>query len=63
MVLVGWQRHDFREILGPLARIVAAAVLSSIWGPVGNTGGANASATKPMEVPADLQALLNEPGN
>jgi hypothetical protein len=27
--------------------------------PVGNTGGANVSATRPMPVPPDLQAILD----
>lgn len=62
MLQVGWQRQDAREIFGQLVRIAAAAVFSRLWVPVGNTGGANVSATKPMEVPSDLQALLNELG-
>ena len=62
MLQVGWQRQDAREVFGQLVRIAAAAVFSRIWVPVGNTGGANVSATKPMEVPSDLQTLLNEPG-
>ena len=59
MLHVGWLRSDAREILGQFARIAAAAVFSRIWVPVGNTGGANVSATRPMPVPADLQALLD----
>ncbi|MBP6626980.1 MAG: DUF3703 domain-containing protein [Arenimonas sp.] len=62
MLQVGWQRRDSREVVGQLARIAAAAAFSRIWVPVGNTGGANVSATKPMPVPADLQAQLNESG-
>jgi hypothetical protein len=60
MLQVGWQRHDGREIVGQLTRIVAAALFSRIWVPLGNTGGANVSATQPMPVPPDLQALLDE---
>jgi hypothetical protein len=60
MLLVGWQRHDGREIVGQLMRIVAAALFSRIWVPIGNTGGANVSATQPMPVPPDLQATLDE---
>ena len=59
MLQVGWQRQDRREILGQLARIVAAALFSRLWVPVGNTGGANVSATQPMPVPADLRAVLD----
>jgi len=60
MLRVGWQRGDAGEIAGQGLRIVAAALFSRIWVPVGNTGGANVSAIRPMPVPADLQALLDE---
>ena len=60
MLQVGWQRRDATEIFGQLVRIAAAAVFSRIWVPVGNTGRAHVSATKPMEVPPDLQTLLND---
>ena len=59
MLQVGWLRSDAREILGQLTRIVAAALFSRLWVPVGNTGGANVSAVQPMPVPPDLQALLD----
>jgi hypothetical protein len=59
MLQVGWQRADARELLGQATRIVAAALFSRVWVPVGNTGGANVSAFKPMPVPPDLQALLD----
>jgi len=62
MLHVGWLRADLREITGQLARIGAAALFSRLWVPVGNTGGANVSATRPMPVPPDLQALLDEAG-
>ena len=60
LLQVGWQRHDGREIVGQLMRIVAAALFSRIWVPIGNTGGANVSATQPMPLPTDLQAILDE---
>ncbi len=59
MLQVGWQRHDAREIVGQLTRILAAATFSRIWVPTGNTGGANVSATRPMPVPADLQDIID----
>jgi hypothetical protein len=59
MLAIGWQRRDARELVGQLTRIVAAALFSRFWVPVGNTGGANVSATQPMPVPPDLQAILN----
>ena len=62
MLQIGWQRRDGREIRGQAARIVAAALFSRLWVPVGNTGGANVPATQPMPVPPDLQAVLDEHG-
>lgn len=49
-----------REVLGQLVRIVAAALFSRIWVPIGNTGGANVSAMRPMPIPDDLRHLLEE---
>jgi len=49
-----------REVLGQVPRVVFG-FLGSLVGrvPVGNTGGANVPAEKPMPIPADLQALLS----
>ena len=58
MLRVGWQRRDIRELFGQLTRLLAAALFSRIWVPVGNTGGANVSALRPMQIPEDLQRLL-----
>jgi hypothetical protein len=59
MLGIAWRRRDAREITGQLTRIVAAALFSRLWVPVGNSGGANVSATRPMPVPPDLQAILD----
>ena len=58
MLALGWRRRDAREVLGQLSRTIAAACFSRIWVPSGNTGGANVSAFRPMQVPADLEAIL-----
>lgn len=58
MLAIGWQRRDGREVVGQLTRIVAAALFSRVWVPIGNTGGANVSAFVPMTVPEDLARLL-----
>lgn len=58
MFAAGWARRDRRELVGQIGRIVAAALLSRIWVPTGNTGGANVSALAPMPLPPDLAALL-----
>ena len=51
-------RRHWREVIGQSTRIVAAAMFSRIWVPIGNTGRADVSAIKPMEVPDDLRSLL-----
>lgn len=60
MLRLGVATRDWREISGQLVRIVAAALFSRIWVPVGNTGRANVSAVKTMPVPDDLRILLDE---
>lgn len=59
MFAVGWRRHDVREIMGQVLRVVAAATKSRIWVPLGNTGGANVNPFRPMPVPPDLASLLD----
>jgi hypothetical protein len=56
----GIRRRDRREVLGQLARIMLAAPGS--WSgkyPSGNTGGASVSAFRPMPIPEDLRAILD----
>jgi len=62
MLKLGASGRDWREVLGQLSRIVAAAVFSRIWVPVGNTGRANVSAMKPMQIPDDLRRILTQEG-
>jgi len=61
MLQLGLQIGDWREVLGQATRIVAAAIFSRIWIPLGNTGRANVSATLPMPVPEDLKEPLGLP--
>ena len=49
-----------QEIVGQVTRIVAALVITRIWVPVGNTGGSNVSATKPMPIPENLRGMLED---
>ena len=58
MLALGWRRRDAREVLGQLSRTLAAACFSRIWVPLGNSGGANVGAFKPMTVPRDLEVIL-----
>lgn len=60
MLQIGWLRKDRREIFGQCVRVFAALIFSRIWVPIGNTGGANVSALKPMPIPDDLKHLLEE---
>jgi len=59
MLRAGVESLDAREVVGQLTRVVAAALFSRIWVPIGNTGLADVSAVRPMPVPEDLRALLN----
>lgn len=63
MFAFAWRRRDVRELLGQLSRLLLAAPGS--WtgrAPRGNTGGAGVGIFTPMEIPADLAALLSERG-
>lgn len=58
MLRVAWRRRDGTALMGQLSRIVAAALLSRIWVPEGNTGGTNVSALERMPVPDDLRRII-----
>jgi len=58
MLRLGFSSRAWREVVGQASRVLAAAMFSRIWVPVGNTGRANVSALRPMPIPADLQAAL-----
>lgn len=58
MLRLGVSVGAWREVSGQCTRIVAAALFSRIWVPIGNTGRANVSAVKPMSVPDDLRSVL-----
>ena len=59
MLSAALAERDRREVIGQAVRIVAAAVFSRIWVPIGNTGRADVSAMRPMPVPDDLRTLLD----
>ena len=62
MLKVGWRRRDVVEITGQLPRILGALLFSSIWVPIGNTGGARVPPFKSMPIPEDLQIILEKYG-
>lgn len=59
MLGFGVRNRDGREITGQLLRLLVAGPGSVMRRyPLGNTGGANVSAVEPMDLPADLHAIL-----
>lgn len=58
MLRLGASMGAWREVIGQSTRIVAAALFSRVWVPIGNTGRANVSAIKTMAVPEDLRSVL-----
>ena len=62
MLRLGASVRAWGEVLGQVSRIVAAAVFSRIWVPIGNTGRANVSAVKPIAIPDDLRSVLEHGG-
>jgi len=60
MLKVGWQRREAREIRGQVLRLLAALVMSRLWVPVGNTGGANVNPLQPMSIPDALRDVMEE---
>lgn len=61
MLGVGWSAGDWREVTGQVMRI-ALVPIGHLVGrlPVGNTGGANVSAFKPMPISPELERLIEE---
>jgi len=60
MLRLALKRSDGNEARGQLVRLIGAGPFHIAgWVPVGNTGGANVSATLPMPIPSDLQSYLD----
>lgn len=56
----GIRHRNHHEITGQLIRLLVAGPGSALGRyPLGNTGGADVSATVPMSIPVDLQAVLD----
>ncbi|RNI31820.1 DUF3703 domain-containing protein [Rufibacter immobilis] len=61
MLQFGMQTRNVKEIIGQIPRLLVGGVKS--WTgkvPLGNTGGANVPALKPMHMPSDLQAIIRQ---
>ncbi|MBB6094970.1 hypothetical protein HNQ60_003857 [Povalibacter uvarum] len=59
MLRLAWRQCHVQEVVGQSLRIVAAALFTWIWVPLGNTGRANVSAFRQMPLPDDLRELLS----
>lgn len=57
---VGWSTGDWREVTGQVVRI-ALVPIGHLFRrlPVGNTGGTNVSAFKPIDIAPELKRLLD----
>jgi hypothetical protein len=58
MLVAGWRRGDYREVVGQVPRMLASILFSRLWVPRGNSGRARVSALEPMPVPDDLRHLV-----
>lgn len=56
----GWLVRSPREIVGQLARLVGAALITWLWVPLGNPGSTRVGAFTPQPLPPDLSALLGK---
>lgn len=60
MLKFGIKIKSTKEVLGQITRLVFGGVKSFVGTvPIGNTGGANVPPLKPMEIPEDLQVIIN----
>ncbi len=61
MLRIGVRRRDAGESVGQVMRLTATIPGFLLgWIPKGNTGGANVSALKPMDLPDDLREVLGD---
>lgn len=61
MLKFGMRIKSMSEIVGQVPRLLVGGVKSFVGAiPVGNTGGANVSPLKPMDIPDDIKQLLDQ---
>lgn len=59
MLRIGMRTRRWREVIGQLLRLLAVVPGFLFgWVPIGNTGGANVSALRPMPIPEDLKKVV-----
>ena len=60
MLRFGFKIKSTKEVIGQIPRLLVGGVKSFVGHiPVGNTGGANVPPLKPMEIPEDIQEIIN----
>jgi hypothetical protein len=60
MLQFGFKIKSAKEVLGQIPRLIVGGIKSFVGHiPTGNTGGANVPPLKPMEIPKDLQEIIN----
>jgi len=60
MLIFGIKLKNSKEIIGQIPRLLVGGVKSFVGKiPVGNSGGANVPPLQPMEIPGDLQSIIN----
>ena len=61
MLLFGIKTKNTKEVLGQIPRMLIGGIKSFVGKvPMGNTGGANVPPLQPMEIPTDLQEIINK---
>ena len=60
MLLFGLRKKNGKEVIGQVSRLLLGGVISFIGkAPTGNTGGANVPPFKKMQIPADIQSIID----
>jgi Protein of unknown function (DUF3703) len=60
MLKFGIKIKSTKEVFGQITRLIFGGIKSFVGTvPVGNTGGANVPPLRPMEIPEDIQEILN----
>jgi len=59
MLVWGIKQKNLNEVIGQVIRLIGAAALTRIKGvPIGNTGGSNVSAIKPMPIKKEHAEII-----
>jgi hypothetical protein len=61
MICFGFKIKNTKEVIGQIPRLLFGGVKSFVGKvPIGNTGGANVPALKQMQIPQDLQLIIEK---